>query len=169
MGWSHWDLDQLHIANLVLLETLTVFCWFPTAHSWMEEHDTAPEDTHECGVSCSEHLTTRDNSISVSFIARDQDISFGTGSAVNCEPESPTFSCGSSFSTFMVEPSTPTLVSSGFTFRSSGDFKALEFVSPIPSMPSFTFFSAHSINEHENQNGGRSSYRESTDKVHAGK
>ncbi|CAO2821096.1 unnamed protein product [Amaranthus hypochondriacus] len=137
------------------------------AHSWMEEHDAAPEYTHEYGVSCSEHLITRENSISVSFIARDQDISFGTGSAVNCEPQSPTFSCRSSFSTFMVEPSTPTLVSSGFTFRSSGDFKALEFVSPIPSMPSFTFFSANSINEHENQIAVRSSYRESTEKIHA--
>lgn len=138
------------------------------AHSWMEEVSPTTEDSHEHNISCSEHLNNRDSSISASFIARDRDISFGTGSAVNCEPQSPTFTCRSSFSAFFVEPSTPTLISSGFSFRSSGDFTAIEFVSPIPSMPSFTFFSPSSTTEHGNQHGGISSSRESTDKIHTG-
>lgn len=135
----------------------------------MEDVLLAAEDLHERDLPCSKHLKPRDNSFSASFIARDQDISFGTGSAVNCEPQSPTFTCRSSFSAFHVEPSTPTLISSGFSFRSSDDFTAIKFASPIPSMPSFTFFSPSSMAEHGNQSGDFSSKRESTDKTHAGK
>ncbi|XP_021765199.1 calcium-dependent protein kinase 26-like [Chenopodium quinoa] len=134
------------------------------AHSWMEEVSSATEDSHEHDGFSSRQLKTRDSS----FIARDHDISFGTGSAVNCEPQSPTFTCRSSFSAFFVEPSTPTLISSGFSFRSSGDFSAIEFVSPIPSMPSFTFFSPSSVAEHVSQHGRFSTDGESTDEIHAG-
>ncbi|XP_010693518.2 calcium-dependent protein kinase 10 isoform X2 [Beta vulgaris subsp. vulgaris] len=138
------------------------------AHSWMEEVTVATEESHEHDLACSEHIKTRDSSFSASCISRDHDISFGTGSAVNCEPQSPTFTCRSSFSAFMAEPSTPTLISAGFSFRSSGDFTALEFVSPIPSLPSFTFFSPRSVDEHGNQNKVFSSNRENTDEIHTG-
>ncbi|KAL2920598.1 Calcium-dependent protein kinase 17, partial [Bienertia sinuspersici] len=136
------------------------------ADSWMEEVLLATKDSHEHDVSCSEHLKPRDNSFSASFITRDQDISFGNGSSVNFEPQSPTFTCRSSFSTFHVEPSTPTVMSSGFSFRSSGDFTAIKLVSPIPSMPSFTFFSPSSVAENEDQIGGFSSNRKSIDDTH---
>lgn len=72
------------------------------------------------------------------FMARNDDISFGLGSPVICE----TFSCKSSFSTFLVEPVTPLVNSCGFSFRSSGGSSntTLDFCTPIHSMPSFTFF-----------------------------
>ncbi|KAF3965070.1 hypothetical protein ACB098_12G067800 [Castanea mollissima] len=114
-------------------------------HSWMK--DSSPEDpsareNHSCG-----ELGIGSGSFSNSFMSRNEDISFGAGSPVTCDVESPTFTCRSSFSTFMAEPSTPLTASGGFSFRSIGDSNALEFSSPIPSMPSFAFFSPGSAIE----------------------
>lgn len=78
--------------------------------------------------------------LSSSFMARNQDISFGAGSPIVRDQESPAFSCKSSFSSFLVEPTTPLLNSCGFSFCSSGGSDTLEFSTPVVSMPSFTFF-----------------------------
>lgn len=71
-------------------------------------------------------------------MARNDDISFGLRSPIVCE----TFSCKSSFSSFLVEPVTPFMNSCGFSFRSSGGSSnaTIDFCTPIHSMPSFTFF-----------------------------
>jgi len=110
-----------------------------TAHSWLEVASSDTADSHETEVSCFGHLEAQGESLSVSFITRDQDISFGNrSSALISEPQSPTFTCRSSFSAFLVEPSTPDLATGGFSFRS-----------PIPSMPSFTFFSPAPLAEQQ--------------------
>ncbi|KAK9050218.1 hypothetical protein SSX86_030810 [Deinandra increscens subsp. villosa] len=72
------------------------------------------------------------------FMARNDDLSFGLGSPTVCE----TFSCKSSFSSFLVEPVTPLVNSCGFSFRSSGGSSntTIDFCTPIHTMPSFTFF-----------------------------
>lgn len=75
------------------------------------------------------------------LMARNQDISIGTGSPFVCDTESPTFTCRSSFSSFHAEPSTPSSVSSQLSFHKGGNSDALEFPSPVGSMPSFAFFS----------------------------
>lgn len=80
-------------------------------------------------------------SFSTQIIASNQDISFGTGSPVFSDDESPAFICRTSFSSFLQEPST----SAGFSFCSPGDSDASEFASPLPSMPSFSFFSPGSV------------------------
>lgn len=107
------------------------------AHSWLEVAPSDTEDSHEHKVSCFGHLEAQGCPLSVSFITRDQDISFGNRSSpLVCEPQSPTFTCRSSFSAFLVEPSTPDLTTAGFCFHS-----------PVPSMPSFTFFSPTPVAE----------------------
>ncbi|KAF6160441.1 hypothetical protein GIB67_019210 [Kingdonia uniflora] len=87
----------------------------------------------------------RGSSCSTPLIYGNRDISFGSESPVpgetQLEPQSPVFTCKSSFSSFLVEPTTPSLVSGGFSFRSCCE---TEFSSPIPSLPSFTFFSPSS-------------------------
>lgn len=84
------------------------------------------------------------NSFSTQLMSRNQDISFGTGSPITCDIQSPAFTCRSSFSSFLVEPTTPSLASCGFSFRCSGDSKGLESSYPLPSMSSFEFFSPSS-------------------------
>nr|GEW84993.1 calcium-dependent protein kinase 26 isoform X1 [Tanacetum cinerariifolium] len=83
------------------------------------------------------------------FMARTDDISFGmgTGSPIICE----TFSCKSSFSSFLVEPVTPFVNSCGFSFRSSGGSSnaTLDFCTPIDTISSFTFFSPGPETENE--------------------
>ncbi|CAL9008615.1 unnamed protein product [Prunus brigantina] len=87
------------------------------------------------------------SSFSTSFMSRSRDISFGTGSPSICDAQSPAFTCRSSFSSFMAESFTPCIASSGFSFCGNGDSNGLEFSSPVPSMPSFAFFSPGSLVE----------------------
>ncbi|GFZ01220.1 phosphoenolpyruvate carboxylase-related kinase 1 [Actinidia rufa] len=80
-------------------------------------------------------------------IARSQDYSFTDGSPSSVESKgvnSPTFTCRSSFSSFLVDGGTPCSVSGGFSFSSCCESNTPDFQSPIPSMPSFTFFSPSS-------------------------
>ncbi|KAJ8448676.1 hypothetical protein Cgig2_010563 [Carnegiea gigantea] len=93
------------------------------------------------GVSCSGHLEDRADSSSVSFMVRDQDISFGLGPHVICEPQSRPFTCKSSFTAFLVEPSTPMLLSYGFSFYNNDRSSSVELASRIPSMPRFPYCS----------------------------
>lgn len=105
--------------------------------------------------SCGE-LESSGDSFSTPFPSRNQDISFGTGTNITCGAQSPTFSCRSLFSPFLIEPSAPRFGSAGFSFQCSSD-NGLEFSSPVSSMPSFAFFSPSSINEHERTTLGFSS------------
>lgn len=73
---------------------------------------------------------------STSFMTRNQDISFGAGSPIVDDAQSPVLTCRSSFSSFLVEPSTPCFGSGVFSFHSSGGSNTLEFATPISSMPS---------------------------------
>lgn len=85
-------------------------------------------------------------SFSTPFMTRNKDISFGTGSPISCDVGSPTFTCRTSFSSFIVEPSTPS-PSSGFSFCSLPDSNAFEFSSPVSSMSSFSFFTPNSVEQ----------------------
>jgi calcium-dependent protein kinase len=81
------------------------------------------------------------------LMARDQDVSFGTGSPIFHDVQSSTFKCRSSFSSFLAEPSTPIFAPGGFSFHNGDDSNALEFMSPVSSMPSFAFSSAGPVIE----------------------
>ncbi|KAK7314956.1 hypothetical protein VNO77_33488 [Canavalia gladiata] len=116
-------------------------------HCWMESNQTNPEQLSEHKIRSCEEWDVGGSSFSASFMSRNQDISFGTGSPT-CDAQSPTFTCRSSFSSFLVEPVTPCLVSGGFSFQSTGDSPTgSEFSSPVPSMLSFSFLSPTSVVE----------------------
>ncbi|KAA8533782.1 hypothetical protein F0562_031299 [Nyssa sinensis] len=118
-------------------------------HSWMRVFALDSEEPDKCEKqSCG--LDFGGGSFSTSFMARNQDISFGTGSPIICDAQSPAFTCKSSFSSSLLEPSTPCLESGGFSFGSSAESNTLEFSTPVPSMPSFAFFSPGSGTEQGN-------------------
>lgn len=102
-------------------------------HRWTSGTGQIPKSLPNCG-----ELSLSGSPTSSLFMARNDDISFGLESPIICE----TFSCKSSFSSFLVEPVTPLVNSCGFSFRSSGGSSnaTLDFCTPIHSMPSFTFF-----------------------------
>ncbi|KAK3039228.1 hypothetical protein RJ639_027932 [Escallonia herrerae] len=100
----------------------TVLCEVPSAH-----------EKQSCGLDMG------------AFMARNQDISFGIGSPISCDSQSPSFACKSSFTSFLVEPSKALSESGGFSFCSSGGSQTLEFSTPVPSLPSFAFFSTGSV------------------------
>ncbi|KAG9453051.1 hypothetical protein H6P81_005955 [Aristolochia fimbriata] len=64
---------------------------------------------------------------------------------------SPAFTCKSSFSSFLVDPTPLSTASGVFSFQSCGSSNSLEFSSPVSSFPSFTFFSPASPNAKEDQ------------------
>ncbi|KAH6817059.1 phosphoenolpyruvate carboxylase-related kinase 1 [Perilla frutescens var. frutescens] len=112
-------------------------------HSWTKD---APRSTHEpCRqdiLSC-EHVDVGGYSFSNLNIAREQDLSFRDGSPLNVNNEhehSPAFSCQSSFTSSPVNLCTPSSVPGAVRSGSCCESHELEFSSPIPSMPSFTFF-----------------------------
>uniref|UniRef100_A0A5B7BFV3 non-specific serine/threonine protein kinase n=1 Tax=Davidia involucrata TaxID=16924 RepID=A0A5B7BFV3_DAVIN len=111
------------------------------AHSWLKDYteSTQEHNKHE-RVSCGQ-LEIGGGSFSTPFIAKNQ-----APSATVCSKEgnSPAFTCRSSFSSFLVDNGTPCSISEGFSFSSCCESNAPEFSSPIPSMPSFTFFSPSS-------------------------
>lgn len=87
------------------------------------------------------------SSFSTPLIARNQDYSFSYESPITSDGQmgtSPAFTCRSSFSTFLVDNNAPCSVSGGFSFSSCCESAAREFPSPVPSLPSFTFFSPSS-------------------------
>uniref|UniRef100_A0A2P2QP79 Uncharacterized protein n=1 Tax=Rhizophora mucronata TaxID=61149 RepID=A0A2P2QP79_RHIMU len=115
-------------------------------HPWMKNGGPCHEEHSQCGKQNLEAWDLGASSFSISM-ARNQDISFGNGSPVICDVQSPTFTCRSSFSSFIAEPSTPCFVPGGFSFHDIGDSDGLEFSSPVPSMSSFAFFSPGSVIE----------------------
>ncbi|ESW24342.1 hypothetical protein PHAVU_004G122500 [Phaseolus vulgaris] len=117
-------------------------------HCWMESNQTNPEQLSENQIQSCEEWDVGGSSFSASFMSRNQDISFGAGTPT-CDAQSPTFTCRSSFSSFLEEPVTPCLLSGGFSFKSVGDSSGLEFSTPIPSMLSFSFLSPSPVVEHK--------------------
>ncbi|KAF2315691.1 hypothetical protein GH714_040220 [Hevea brasiliensis] len=115
-------------------------------HSWMKDDTPCAEEPGQFEEQSCEEWDLGGGSFSI-MMARNQDISFGTGSLVICDTESSTFRCRSSFSSFLVEPSTPCSVSARFSFCSSGNFNVLELSSPVSSMPSFAFLSHGPVTE----------------------
>ncbi|XVF54051.1 hypothetical protein PTKIN_Ptkin05aG0150400 [Pterospermum kingtungense] len=113
-------------------------------HLWMTNDESSYEESGDfVNQSCGEWELG-----SGSFsLCRDQDISFGNGSPIIYDVQSPALTCRKSCSSFLVEPSTPE--PGGFSFRSS-NFDTIEFCSPIPSMSSFAFLSPSSAVEQEN-------------------
>lgn len=114
----------------------------------MESNQTNPEQLSENQIQSCEEWDVGCSSFSASFMSRNQDISFGAGTPT-CDAQSPTFTCRSSFSSFLEEPVTPCLLSGGFSFKSVGDSSGLEFSTPIPSMLSFSFLSPSPVVEHK--------------------
>ncbi|MED6219949.1 hypothetical protein PIB30_040494 [Stylosanthes scabra] len=116
-------------------------------HCWMESNQTNTEQLSEHKTGSCEEWDVGGGSFSASFMSRSQDISFGASSPT-CDAQSPTFTCRSSFSSFLVEPVTPCLVSGGFSFQSTKDSNdGLEFSSPVQSMLSFSFISPGSVEQ----------------------
>ena len=107
-------------------------------NSWMKYDGPYLEDSSQLEKQSRDEWDSGSNSFSM-LLARDKDVSFGTGSPIIHDVQSPAFTCRSSFSSFLGEPSTPSFVSGGFSFRSSDDSNALEFISPVSSMLSFAF------------------------------
>ncbi|XP_024927745.3 calcium-dependent protein kinase 26 [Ziziphus jujuba] len=112
-------------------------------HSWMKSSVSCSEQPSRSANQHHGECDVGGNSFSTPLMSRNQDISFGAGSGspITCDTQSPAFTCRSSFSSFLVEPTTPSLASCGFSFRCSGDSNGLEISYPLPSMPSFAFFS----------------------------
>lgn len=114
-------------------------------HSWIKDHITISEDPYQF-----ENQTHGQFDLGTSFMARNRDISFGTGSPVICDTQSSSFTCRTSFSALLPDPSPSSFLSSGFLFQSNGESSMLEFSTPVASMPSFAFFSPDSTAEHAN-------------------
>ncbi|CAL5359988.1 unnamed protein product [Camellia sinensis] len=117
------------------------------AHSWMKDCTQATQEPNkQDSLSCGQ-LEVGCVSSSTLSIARSRDYSFTDVSPATIDSEgfnSPTFTCSSSFSSFLADSGTPSSVFGGFSFSSCCESNTLEFRSPIPSMPSFTFFSPRS-------------------------
>lgn len=115
-------------------------------HSWVRNVLPLSGDPRRCGEQSCE-LDLEQGCLSPSLMARSQDISFGMGSNINCEVQSPMFTCKSSFSS----PMTPSLGDLGFSFHSSasGGSNTLDFSTPLIALPSFAFFGSSSVAEQE--------------------
>ncbi|XVE64908.1 hypothetical protein DITRI_Ditri07aG0139800 [Diplodiscus trichospermus] len=114
------------------------------AHLWLEDgRQVAGEAYKHNNLACRD-LEVGGSSFCTPFIKRNQDYSFSDGSPVfsNAQLGTPAFTCKSSFSSFLdLENGSPCSEPGGFSFSSCCQSSAAEFSSPIPSMPSFTFFS----------------------------
>ncbi|KAF8392889.1 hypothetical protein HHK36_021129 [Tetracentron sinense] len=137
-------------------------------HSWMKDYVQAAEKPYDCENISDEQLDMGGGSFSTPFIVRNQDLRFDAGSLVSGDGQpghSPAVTCRSSFSSFLVDATTPSLVSGGFSFRSC-ESNALEFSSPVPSMPSFAFFSPSSAVEQHNNLLGFTANISRVDAIH---
>ncbi|XP_022759690.1 calcium-dependent protein kinase 26-like [Durio zibethinus] len=113
------------------------------AHPWVEDCRQVVQEANKHNKHACRELEVGGSSFSALFIKRNQDYSFTDGSPVSTDGqlETPAFICKSLFSSFLVENGSSCTESEGFSFSSCCQSSAPEFSSPIPSMPSFTFFS----------------------------
>lgn len=110
-------------------------------HSWVK--NTLPLSSIPCKhgqQSCK--LDLEQGCFSTSLMSRSQDISFGMGSPIGCEVQSPTFTCKSSFSSFLSNQLAPSSEAGGFSFHGSSGSNTLEYSTPVLALPSFAFFSS---------------------------
>ncbi|MBA0744542.1 hypothetical protein Gogos_007157 [Gossypium gossypioides] len=129
-----------------LPKTGDVSNWAKPDHLWMKYDESCHEESSEFVYQSRGELEFHSGSFSLS---RDQDISFGAGSPIIYDVQSPSLTCRTSFSSSLVEPSTTCFALGGFSFH-GGNSETLEFSSAVPSMPSFAFFSPSSVAEQEN-------------------
>ncbi|XP_050376071.1 calcium-dependent protein kinase 26 isoform X1 [Argentina anserina] len=124
------------------------------AHPWMEDCAQGHEELYNQNNRVLRQLQLNEDSFSISHVDRNRDFSFSEGSPTTADGKlwhSPAFTCKSYFSSFLDENSNPCHASVCFSFRScTCESSPTEFSSPIPSMPSFTFFSPSSAAEEEN-------------------
>lgn len=120
----------------------------------MEDRAQANEEMYNQNICVFRQLQLDGGSFSTASIDRNQDFSFSEGSPTTGDGKlwhSPVFTCKSSFSSFLDENGTPCPTSGGFSFSSCAyESSAADFPSPVPSMPSFTFFSPSSAAEQGN-------------------
>lgn len=102
-------------------------------HAWVR--DISPHFNEPCLK-----VHSDEGSCCSTLMVRNQDISFGTGSAVLIDAQSPKYTCKSSFSTLLTEQSTTSHGSAVFSFSSTGGSNGHDFASPVLTLPSFTFF-----------------------------
>lgn len=118
-------------------------------HLWVRDVPPLSIGPHKSGEqSCG--LNLEQGCLSPSLMSRSQDISFGMGSPMIVEFESPPIACKSSFSSFLVEPLAPSLEAGGFSFHSSAGSTTIEFSTPVIALPSFAFFSSSCVVEQGN-------------------
>ncbi|KAA8522337.1 hypothetical protein F0562_013302 [Nyssa sinensis] len=117
------------------------------AHSWIKDYTQTTQEPNKHESISSGQLETGGGSFSTPFITKNK-----ASPATVCgqEGNSPAFTCRSSFSSFLVDNGTPCSIPGGFSFSSCCESNAPEFSSPVPSMPSFTFFSPSSEIEPRN-------------------
>lgn len=113
---------------------------------------------------CCKQLEVGGSSFSATFISRNMDCSFGDGQL----EQSPAFTCKSSFSAFLADDGTPCSGYGGFSFSSCCKSSVADFSSPIPSMPSFSFFSPISAVEQGNASLGHKVNMTKLDEKHGG-
>ncbi|KAM1037361.1 hypothetical protein EV1_031845 [Malus domestica] len=123
------------------------------AHPWMEDRAYASQETHKLDNQFHKQPEVGGGSFSTPFIYTNQNFSLDDGSPTAGDVElwqSPAFTCKSSSSGFLVDNGSLCPASGGFSFSSCYELSPLEFSSPVPSMPSFTFFSPSSAVEQRN-------------------
>ncbi|OEL22573.1 Calcium-dependent protein kinase 17 [Dichanthelium oligosanthes] len=125
-------------------------------HSWMQEHAEQSQDTcshcQEIGLGSEDHGLCL---FSTPLAMHSRDVSFNTGGPIawqgmlEDEACSPTFACRSSFSAFVADMA-PSCSTSGFSFGEACEPSGVAFLmSPVASMPSFSFFCAQECGEPE--------------------
>ncbi|KAL3524230.1 hypothetical protein ACH5RR_017064 [Cinchona calisaya] len=119
-------------------------------HTWSRDSTPLFEEPYESLEQSYVAVDLQRQPFSSSLISRDQDISFRAVLSISSDIQSPVFTCRSSFSSFLVTPSTPYYESVGFSFQSSSGSHSLEIPIPVPSMPSFAFIGPGSVAEQGN-------------------
>ncbi|EYU25048.1 hypothetical protein ABFS82_06G038700 [Erythranthe guttata] len=113
-------------------------------HTWVKNMAPLPDEPRKSGERICE-LDLGQSFLPPSVMARNQDISFGMGSHIDCEVQSPAFTCKSSFSSLPSDLMSPS--SLGFSFHSNAESNSLEFSTPVIALPSFAFISSSSVVE----------------------
>lgn len=130
--------------------------WRPmpsAAHSWLRDSLHGSEDQLKQLNLNYRQVEATTGCLSNPQLAMNQDYCCSDASPAGVDnnlESSPVFTCKSSFSSFLIDQGTPCSISGGFSFSSSYEPIVPDFSSPIPTMPSFTFFSPCSAFQQSN-------------------